>query len=411
MKQICASIRRFLIAVAVTSILALAATAQTESILYSFSGGSDGGFPQGGLTPDGKGNYFGVASGGGSGNAGVVFELSPNSSGGWTEKVIYNFTGYSNFSDGAGPSSAPVFDGKGNLYGVTVTGGVSGAASGLGTVFELTPNSNGTWTEKVLYSFGSGTDARQPYDQGLGLALDSAGNLYGTSNLGGAYGYGAVYELVAGANGTWTEKVLYSFKGLNDGASPFGSPVVLDSAGNLYGVAGEGGAHDYGVVYELTPGAGGNWTQKVLYSFAATAAGAFPTGNLVLDSSGNLFGTTFSTAFELVRGSTGKWTPKILHRFAGGTDGANPEGGMVFDKAGNLYGMTSTGGAHRGIVYELSPTTTGTWTEKILHRFAANGTDGYAPVFSNVTVDAIGNVLSTSGGGTSGYGVIFEIKP
>jgi uncharacterized repeat protein (TIGR03803 family) len=167
MKQVCAAIRRFLMAGAVTSILALAATAQTESILYSFTGGSDGASPQGGLTPDGKGNYFGVTVGGGSGNAGVVFELSPNSGGGWTEQVIYNFTGYSNFSDGAGPSSAPVFDSKGNLYGVTEGGGVSATTSGAGTVFELTPQSNGTWTEKVLYSFGLGADARQPYDQGL----------------------------------------------------------------------------------------------------------------------------------------------------------------------------------------------------------------------------------------------------
>ena len=409
MKQMCAAIRRLLMAVAITSMLALAAPAQTESILYSFTGGSDGSYPAGGLTPDGEGNYVGVTFAGGADNAGVVFELSPKSSGGWTEQVIYNFTGYSNISDGARPSGALVFDSKGNLYGVTEGGGSSGTTSGAGTVFELIPNSNGTWSEKILYSFGGGTDAWGPLYQGL--AIDSAGNLYGTSATGGAYGYGAVYELVAGAGGTWTEKVLYNFKGLNDGAGPFGSALVLDIAGNLYGADPQGGAHDYGVVYELTPGTGGTWTQKVLYSFPAGAGGAGPIGNLVLDSSGNLFGTTLYTAFELVRVSTGKWNPKILHTFAGGADGADPLAGMVFDKAGNLYGMTTTGGAHRGVVYELSPAASSTWTEKILHRFASNGTDGYDPAYSNLTVDASGDVFGTAGGGKSGHGVIFEIKP
>src|SRR5262249_52952476 len=158
----------------------------------------------------------------------------------------------------------------------------------------------------------------------------------------------------------------YSFKGLNDGASPFASPLALDSAGNLYGADPQGGAHDYGVVYELSPGSGGVWTQKVLYSFPAGSGGESPLGDLTFDSAGNLYGTAGYVAFELVHGSTGRWTPKILHRFAGGTDGANPLAGMVFDKAGNLYGVASSGGAHRGVVYELSPTASGTWTEKIL---------------------------------------------
>lgn len=406
MKQIFASIRCLLIAGTVISILALAANAQTESILYSFTGGNDGGGPTGGLTPDGKGNYFGTAANGGTGASGVVFELSPTAGGGWTEQVIHNFTGYSGTTDGATPTSAPIFDANGNLYGVTGAGGTAGN----GTVFELTPKPDGTWTEKILYSFvGGGTDAWGPYD--VGIVFDSAGNIYGSTYVGGAYGYGAVYELVAGANGTWTEKVIYSFKGLSDGATPFGSTPIVDSAGNVYGVAPQGGAHDYGAVYELTPGTGGTWTQKVLYSFPAGAAGASPVGNLALDSSGNLYGTTSYTAFELVRGSTGKWTPKLLHKFAGGTDGAVPIAGMIFDTAGNLYGMTSTGGAHRGVVYELTPTATGLWSEKILHRFASNGTDGYGPAYSNVTVDASGNVFGTAPGGTSGHGVIFEIKP
>lgn len=198
------------------------------------------------------------------------------------------------------------------------------------------------------------------------------------AHSGGAYGWGTVFELIAGANGAWTEKILYNFQCENDGASPIGSTPVLDSAGNLYGVASSCGAHDYGVVYELTPGSGGRWTGKVIYSFPGGAGGTFPTGNLVVDSSGNLFGTTVYTAYELIRGSSGTWTEKTLHSFVGGKDGATAQSGMVFDKAGNLYGTTPDGGAHRGTVFELSSGSNGVWTEKVLHRFSSGGTDGWA---------------------------------
>lgn len=403
MKGTCLRVWRVVILLGVALTFSIAVSAQTEKIIYSFSNDSDGRSPQG-LVSDGK-NFYGTTSTGGSGGAGTVFELSPNSSGGWTEQVIHTFTGYTNPSDGARPTGPVAFDSKGNLYGATGGGGTMGA----GTVFELTPNSNGTWTEKVLYSFVGGTNAGPPY--GGALVLDAAGDIYGTS-LGGVYGYGTVYKLVAGAGGTWTEKVLYNFQGLNDGASPIGSTPILDSAGNLYGVASGCGAHDFGVVYELTPGPGGTWTQKVLYSFTGGNGGVSPTGNLLFDSSGNLFGTTLFTAYELVHGANGSWTQKVLHHFAGGKDGATALAGMTFDKAGNLYGTTLNGGAHRGAVYELSLAPTGAWTEKILHRFASNGIDGYYPQYSTLVVDTNGNVFGvTSSGGTSNGGVIFEIQP
>jgi uncharacterized repeat protein (TIGR03803 family) len=370
----------------------------------------DGAFPEGGLVSDGQGHFYGTAADGGTGGAGVVFELSANSSGTWTENVIYNFTGYSNLSDGARPSGALVFDSKGNLYGVTGGGGESGSTADAGTVFELTPNQNGAWTEKVLYSFAGGTDATSPYSEGI--VLDPAGNIYGTTYVGGAYGYGAVYEVVAGTNGTWTEKVLYSFQDRNDGGSPYGTTPILDSAGHLYGVASMGGAHDYGVVYELTPNAGSNWTEKVLHSFTGGADGVSPTGNLLFDSAGNLYGTTAMTAYELVRGPNGTWSERTLHRFAGGSDGASAQAGMAFDKAGNLYGTTISGGAHRGTVYELSRGATGAWSEKILHRFASNGIDGYGPQLATLVLDATGDIFGvTSGGGASNDGVVFEIQP
>ncbi|HEV2397723.1 MAG TPA: choice-of-anchor tandem repeat GloVer-containing protein [Candidatus Sulfotelmatobacter sp.] len=395
---------RVVILLGVVLVLTVGISAQTESILHSFTNGSDGGYPEGGLVSDGKGNWYGTASGGGTYFSGLVFELTPNSSGGWTEQVIYNFTGNSNPSDGARPDGPLAFDAKGHLYGVTDGGGLSGA----GTVFELSPASNGTWSEKILYSFQPGTGAL-PY--GGGLALDAAGNLYGTGAGGGAYGYGGVYELSPGANGTWTEKVIYSFQGLNDGGSPIASTPLLDNAGNVYGVTSGWGVHDYGVVYELTPGSGGTWTQKVLYSFPGTG-GIQPAGNLIFDSSGNLYGTTILTAYELIRGANGTWTEKTLHHFAGGKDGATALAGMVFDNAGNLYGTTQNGGAHRGVVYKLSLNSKGVWIEKILHQFAVNGIDGYYPQFTSLAVDSSGNVFGvTSSGGSANGGVVYEIKP
>lgn len=395
---------RVVILLGLALVLTVGISAQTESIIHSFTNGTDGGYPDGALVSDGKGNWYGTASGGGTYFSGLVFELSPNSSGGWTEQVIYNFTGNSNPSDGARPDGPLVFDAKGNLYGVTDGGG-----AGAGTVFELSPNSNGTWTEKVLYSFQQGTD---PLPYGGGLAFDAAGNIYGTGGFGGVYGYGGMYELIAGANGTWTEKVIYSFQGLNDGASPLGSTPLLDTAGNLYGVATGCGGHDYGVVFELTSTSGGAWTERVLYSFRGGSDGLQPNGNLLFDPSGNLFGTTISTAYKLVPGANGTWTEKTLHHFAGGTDGATALAGMVFDNAGNLYGTTQNGGAHRGAVYKLSLNSKGTWTEKILHRFAANGIDGYYPQFTSLAVDASGNVFGvTPSGGSSNAGVVYEIKP
>ena len=143
-----------------------------------------------------------------------------------------------------------------------------------------------------MYSFSGTPDASAPY--GDGIVFDTAGNIYGTTYVGGAYGYGAVYELVAGSNGTWTEQVIYSFRGLNDGATPYGSTLILDAAGHLYGVASGAGAHDYGVVYELIRSASGTWYQKILYAFTGGDDGASPTGNLLFDSAGNRTGRRHS---------------------------------------------------------------------------------------------------------------------
>ena len=382
------------------------ALAQTETILHAFSAASDGVNPFGGLTADGQGNLYGTTEYGGSGN-GVVFELIPGQNGTWSEQVLYKFAGSP--SDGGYPSGALTFDRQGNLYGTTQVGGTYGA----GTVFELSPGA-GVWSEKVLHSFRpqsfGGTDGFNLYVDGL--AIDGAGNLYGTTNSGGSSCYcGTVFEVSPGANGIWTEKVLYRFTGGNDGGGSFGTTPVLDAGGNLYGVTNSGGAHDYGVVYELVRGAAGSWTERVLYSFPGGNGGATPLGKLVFDSAGNLYGTTYYTAYELSPTSSGPWTIKTLHSFAGGTDGANVQSGLVFDKAGNLYGTTYRGGKHYGTVFELTPHANGFWTEKVLHRFLPTGGDGFLPQLAELIVDASGNVYGTTVVSAGNSGIVFKITP
>lgn len=399
------AILTLLASVVIVMALALSASAQTETILYSFTGGADGGTPEGGLILDGKGNLYGTTETGGANGAGSVFELTPNSSGGWSEQVLYSFNGFVNQSDGYFPLGGLIFDSKGNLYGTTIGGGTSYQ----GIAFELSPESSGTWTEKVIYNFAGGSSVGSP--QLLSFALDAAGNLYGIQGFGCTYGFGCVFELVAGTNGTWRLKILHSFSGGNDGSGPFGSPPVFDSVGNLYGVTTEGGVDDYGVVFKLTPQSNGNWTEKVLYSFNGRDGNSGPIGNLAIDSRGNIFGTTLDV-FELSPESNGVYAEKNVHFFSGGKDGALPEAGVILDAAGNLFGTTYTGGAHRGTVFEVSPNSNGTWTEKVLHSFSATGGDGVFPYFAPVVLDGQGNLYGmTSTGGSSNYGVVYEVSP
>ncbi len=239
------------------------------------------------------------------------------------------------------------------------------------------------------------------------MVFDSKGNLFGVA-YGGTAESGIVYELVNGGSGTWTKKTLYNFTDGNDGANPQGT-LIFDSEGNLYGTAGGGGTHDYGVVFELSPGSAG-WTEKVLYSFPGGAGGSFPASGLV-SLAKHIYGVAIYNLFELTPGAEGVWTGRVLHNFVGGKDGADALGGLIYDPTGNLYGTTVSGGAHHGTVFELTPSATGTSTEKILHSFAANGTDGVNPN-SSLVLDSAGNVYGTTpNGGSSNQGVVFEITP
>jgi len=272
----------------------------TEKVLYNFgaTGSTDALNPYTGLVFDKNGNLYGTTGGGGTGQGcqqgcGTVYELI-HGKGKWTEKVLHNFNG----ADGGGynPLSVLILDKAGNLYGTTEYVGPGQTCSvSCGTVFELI-HRNGQWTEKVLHTFNNnGKDGIAPR---AGVIFDNAGNLYGTTNYGGTgcggSGCGTVFQLSPGKNGKWTEKVLHSFDhNGKDGDFPLAS-LIFDEAGNIYGTTDSGGAYsDYGIVFELVPNAG-KWTERVLHSFnlnGQDGADPFASG-VVRDKAGNLYGTT-----------------------------------------------------------------------------------------------------------------------
>jgi uncharacterized repeat protein (TIGR03803 family) len=385
-----------------------------EKVLHSFDFGKDGYNPRSRLTVDGNGNVYGTTRIGGPAAAGIAFELKPKSGGGWTETVLHIFGGDNDFY----PSDL-IFDGAGNLYGTTSNGGL-----GYGAVFELMLTATGKYKISTVYSFRGGSDGAYPASR---LVFDSSGNLYGTTQFHGGsgcngQGCGTVFELTP-ANAGWTETVIHSFRGGSaDGGNPV-SGLILDTSGNLYGVTQVGGAaqcrnqplYTCGVVFELTPHSGG-WTESILYDFA----GGHPSGELLIDPVGNLFGTTIGDGrprgrvFELTH-SGGQWTYSNVHLFSGGSDGRYPVGGVTIDASGNLYGVTEQGtGQEWGAVFELTPASDG-WTERALYHFKA-GSDGLNPQ-AGVTFDSAGNLFGTTyqGGGINscslGCGAVFELKP
>jgi uncharacterized repeat protein (TIGR03803 family) len=339
-----------------------------------------------GLIEDAQGNLYGTTEGGGANGRGTVFELSNSGTGGWTHKLLYSFCseGGSNCTDGAGPNAGLIEDAQGNFYGTTVEGGAIGISVLGGVVFELSPNGSGGWTYTVLYSFcsegGSNcTDGEEP-----GGLIEDEGNLYGTTLLGGANricpdGCGVVFELLPNGTG-WKETVLYSFcsvGGLNctDGAGPLGR--LIGDTGNLYGTTSGGGVNNFsGTVFELAPPSetGDPWIETVLYSFCAVGGssctdGAEPIAGLIEDTQGNLYGTTDAggnsnsnceadvggcgTVFTLAppAKSGGAWTETVLYSFCSATnctDGDGPLAGLIEDASGNLFGTADEGGSQGG---------------------------------------------------------------
>ena len=347
-----AALAIFAAAVLMTSTWAAA----QEKVLYNFGNGTDGVAPQAGLVMDAAGNLYGTTYNGGTYNYGTVFELTPAAGGGWTEMVLHNFN--NDGVDGAYPHAGLIFDAAGNLYGTTHSGGTHNAScsNDCGTVFELTPSAGGTWTEKVLYDFYSiRTDGAFPASS---LIFDGAGNLYGTTIFGGASGAGngTVFELTPAAGGTWTEQVLHSFGSGTDGAYPYAG-LIFDGAGNLYGTT-SGGGTAHGTLFELTPAGGGTWTEQVLHNFGNGTDGAEPLASLIFDGAGNLYGTT-SYGGSYGGGTVFRFNAQgevLLYSFSG-TDGERPVAELILDGGGNLYGTTSGGGSEgEGTVFEITNT-------------------------------------------------------
>lgn len=389
--------------------MASTASAAEYKVLYKFTGGVDGAQPSSELILDAAGNLFGTTSQGGAYDNGTVFKLTPNPDGSWTETVLYSLgTGY---ADGHHPNGSLIFDATGNLYGTTVYGG----RYNQGAVFKLKPNPDGRWAHTVLHSF-SGGDGYWPY---AGLILDPAGNLYGTTMTGGDFLDGNVFELIPNPDGSWSAVVLYSFSG-SDGFFPK-APLIFGAAGDLFGTTSIGGAHGKGAVFKLTPNPDGTWNESVIHSFNGKD-GSSPGSGVISDAAGNLCGTTINggsygkgTAFQLTPQPDGTWKRSRLHLFKG-TDGAHPYAGLIFDAAGNLYGTTYGGGAYKaGTVFKLTPNPDGGRRWSKVHIF--KGADGSRPL-SGLVLDAAGHLYGTAatGGkmtrcGGKGCGVVFRITP
>ncbi len=415
------------LAIFTLTLLAMPAWATGFRVLHNFD--DNQGLHPASVFLGADGNIYGVTDiGGPNGSAGTIYELTPDPAGGWRETKVFGFSQGSR--DGVYPNLV-ISDAEGNLYGTTELG----PDDSCGSVFELSLNAAGHWDDTVLHSLSC--------DEGLypesGLVGDSSGNLYGTASIGGANNNGSVFELSPTVSG-WTFQLLYSFSGPDGSFAQ--SRVAIDTSGNLYGTTLCGGsgtpltspemppncfdsAPGPGVVWELSPQSDGSWKEATLYDFTGGDDGANPSANgrLIFDAAGNLYGGTHNggqygkgTVYELSPAGDGTWTEKQLHSFDG-SDGICPSGGVIADAAGNLYGEAFGPGGYNGtgsgtggqLVYKLTPNSDGTWSETVLHRFADPTGGGPA---MGLIFDAVGNLYGTTWlGGTYNNGTVFEITP
>ena len=425
-----------------------------EKVLYSFQGGADGAAPVGGVVFGPDGTLYGATQFGGADNCspmaacGTVYQLTPQKDGLWAETVLYVFKGKA-FNDGEYPEGGLIADSSGNLYGTTAYGGsgncvLAGSAAGCGTVFELSPpqQKGQAWTETILYSFPT---AKQGYVPAGDLVFDASGNLYGSTIFGGGKGTtcdpfyqfcGAVFRLIAPRtkNGKWTERVLHSFAGGSDGAEPNGN-LVLDSAGAVYGTTSFGGNEGCktdsgigcGTAFELKPPTktSGAWTQEILHRFAEINDGATPSGGLIFDAAGALYGTTFSgsnvdgTIFKLTptAAPATRWEETLLYTYAncGGNQGCSPSG-LVFDNSGGLFGGAEVGRYHAGLIFSLKADNgSHSWQYNVEYSFPGPP-GGAGPVYAFVFNSLGGLFGATVSGGTgqecqNGCGAVIELSP
>src|ERR1700722_15157836 len=423
------------IALVLTLMLAGAALAHGQyKVIFRFPGGAGGDDPYP-VISDAAGNLYGVTQFGGvsSGDGwGTVYKLSPGSGGSWNETVLYSFTGG---ADGGSPEAALTMDAAGDLYGTTQAGGLFDCGQYWGVGFEVLPHGDGTGSEKVLHSFTGTPDGFAPVN---GVVFDKSGNLYGTTGAGGT-GEGTVFELMPNGDGTWTENILENFSSTGKLGNHPSSTLFFDKAGNLYGTMASGGdlscnkPFGCGTVFELSPQAGGTWTTRILHTFSGPEGG--DPDWLTMDGSGNLLGAAYDqgstactatffpgcgTVFELSPVAGGKWKPSLPHKFQG-APGEAPVG-VIVDSAGNLYGTTAFSGTNVcgstvcGTAFKMTPVAGGGYTFSTLHQFLG-GTDGYEPQGAPI-IAPNGNIYGvTFFGGDSncgafdGCGTVYQITP
>jgi uncharacterized repeat protein (TIGR03803 family) len=391
---------------ATTSLLITAAwAASATKLVYSFGGNADGEYTDTELVRDSAGNLYGTSVQGGVFGGGTVFQVSPAG----VHTVLYDFTGG---ADGGEPYKGVTLDAQGNLYGTAVTGGGGSCEGGCGVVFKLS-NDGGTWNQTVIHTFG-GSDGSGP---GSPVAIDKNGDVFGTTPTGGANGIGVVYQLREEA-GAWKFRVIHTFTGGDDGGGGSASRLLIDAAGNLYGVCTVGGANGFGTVFEMSQHQG-QWQLTTLYAFKDSPDGALPYGGLIADKAGNFYGTTYyagandlGTVYQLTK-INGAWTERVLYSFQGGSDGGSPISTLVADAAGNLYGTTSEGGAAAcgcGTIFKMSRDSTGKWTETVASRFPGTPQPGFA--YNGLVADPSRIFYgATVHGGSSNDGAIYKFKP
>jgi|SRR5579859_2376682 len=413
----------FLVALITITLAPCGESAQAKgTILYRFTGGIDGRNPVGPLVFDKAGNVYGVAQYGGAG-CGVIFELSPPVQGtAWIESTLYTFACG---TDGAYPNGGLILDPAGNLYGTTSGGGV--CLYSCGTLFQLSPptSSGGAWTYTVLHLFG-GADQPDGGQPNGNLVLDQAGNLYGTAVYGGNSvcsidpgPCGVVFEFVHPQTGSgWTEKILYNFTDVPDGAYP-SAGVTFDGKGNLYGSTSTGGSGPCtdgegltigcGTAFQLRPTTLGGWTKRTIYNFVPSESG--PGSPLTFAKDGSLYGTAAYDVFRLTPRVAGGWRHQTLQTFTEGISGTIPSSGVIVDENHNLYGTTSSSGLTGfSSAFELSPPGTigAQWTLITLQTFGS-GLDSNQP--RGGLVRGKDGLYGATSANAAGNGFVFKIVP